>query len=112
MQGEISPSLLDLPYLKFLHLSLNDFHEDSIPEFIGSLQYIEYLNLSNANFRGTIPTHLGNLSQLEVLDLSGNSFSLKADNLNWVYGLSSLKVLDLGGVDLSNAEDWRIGLMQ
>ena len=38
--------------------------------------------------------------------MSGNCFSLKADNLNWVYGLSSLKVLDLGGVDLSNAEDW------
>ncbi|XP_030941563.1 receptor-like protein 50 [Quercus lobata] len=87
-------------------LSLNDFHQDSIPEFIGSLQYIEYLNLSNANFRGTIPTNLGNLSHLEVLDLSGNCFSLKADNLNWVYGLSSLKVLYLGGVDLSNADDW------
>ena len=38
--------------------------------------------------------------------MSGNCFSLKADNLNWVYGLSSLKVLDLGGVDLNNAEDW------
>ncbi|KAK7815345.1 receptor-like protein eix2, partial [Quercus suber] len=106
LQGEISPSLLDLPYLKFLDLSLNDFHQDSIPEFIGSLQYIEYLKLSNANFRGTSPTHLGNLSHLEVLDLSGNCFSLKADNLNWAYDLSSLKVLDLGGVDLSNAEDW------
>ncbi|XP_075675161.1 uncharacterized protein LOC142644429 [Castanea sativa] len=31
---------------------------------------------------------------------------MRAENLSWVYGLSSLKVLDLGGVDLSNAEDW------
>ena len=38
--------------------------------------------------------------------MSGNSFSLKAENLNWICGLSSLKVLDLGGVGLSNAENW------
>ena len=33
-------------------------------------------------------------------------FYLRAENLTWVYGLSSLKVLDLGSVDLKNAEDW------
>ena len=104
--GEVSPSLLDLPYLRYLDLSLNDFQQIPIPELIGSLKYIEYLNLSNANFRGTIPSTLGNLSHLKSLDLSGNGFSLRAENLSWVYGLSSLKVLDLGGVDLSNAEDW------
>ena len=38
--------------------------------------------------------------------MSGNSFSLKAENLNWICGLSSSKVLDLGGVGLSNAENW------
>ncbi|KAF3961764.1 hypothetical protein CMV_013647 [Castanea mollissima] len=103
---EVSPSLLDLPYLSYLDLSLNDFQHIPIPELIGSLQYIKYLNLSNANSRGTIPSSLGNLSHLESLDLSGNGFSLRAENLSWVYGLSSLKVLDLGGVDLSNAEDW------
>nr|POF06418.1 hypothetical protein CFP56_69591 [Quercus suber] len=37
---------------------------------------------------------------------SGNSFSLKAENLSWICGLSSSKVLDLGGVGLSNAENW------
>ncbi|KAK4573640.1 hypothetical protein RGQ29_031548 [Quercus rubra] len=50
--------------------------------------------------------NLRNLSHLEVLNLSGNSFSLKAENLNWICGLSSLKVLDLGGVGLCNAENW------
>ena len=44
---------------------------------------------------------------MKSLDLSGNGYSsLKAGNLNWVYGLSFLKVLDLSGVDLSNAKDW------
>ena len=106
LQGEISQSLLHLPYLRSLDLSQNNFYSIPIPEFIGSLQCIKYLNLSNATFRGPIPSSLGNLSHLEYLDLSGNGFSLRAKNLNWVYGLSLLKVLDLSGVDLSNAEDW------
>ncbi|XP_030923443.1 receptor-like protein EIX1 [Quercus lobata] len=107
LQGEISQSLLHLPYLRSLDLSQNNFYSIPIPEFIGSLQCIKYLNLSNATFRGPIPSSLGNLSHLESLDLSGNGYSsLRAENLNWVYGLSFLKVLDLSGVDLSNAEVW------
>ncbi|KAL4645133.1 hypothetical protein ACB092_02G214100 [Castanea dentata] len=109
LPGEISPSfpsMLHLPYLRYLDLSQTNFNYNPIPDFIGSLQYIEYLNLSNANFRGTIPSNLGNLSHLEYSDLSGNRFSLSAKNLKWVYGLSFLKVLDLSGVDLNSAEDW------
>ncbi|KAK9987951.1 hypothetical protein SO802_028190 [Lithocarpus litseifolius] len=107
LQGEIRPSLRNLTYLRSLDLSLNDFQQTQIPEFICSLKYIEHLNLSNANFRGPIPSSLGNLSHLKSLDLSGNGlFYLRAENLSWVYGLSSLEVLALGGVEISNAEDW------
>ena len=96
--GKVSHSLLDLPYLSHLDLSHNDFQKILIPDLIGSLKYIKYLNLSNANFWGTIPGSLGSLSHLESLDLSGNGFFLRAENLSWVYGLSSLKVLDLGEI--------------
>ena len=108
LPGETSSSLLNLPYLRHLDLSQNKFsYSIPIPEFIGSLHHIEYLNLSNVNFHGTIPSNLGNLSHLKSLDLSGNGYSsLRAENLNWVYVLSFLKVLDLSGVDLSNAKDW------
>ncbi|OAY45382.2 receptor-like protein EIX2 [Manihot esculenta] len=106
LQGEINRSLLHLPYLSFLDLSQNDFNQIQIPEFFGSLSSLNYLNLSNSKFKGTIPDQLGNLSSLHELDLSANGFSPKSNNLDWVRGLSSLRVLDLGEVDLSNACNW------
>ncbi|KAF2293775.1 hypothetical protein GH714_004623 [Hevea brasiliensis] len=96
VKGQLRESLLGLPYLSYLDLSSIDFNQVPIPEFIGSLSNLKYLDLSNANFKGIVPDHLGNLSSLQHLDLSGNSFSLKANNLDWLSGLSSLEVLDLG----------------
>nr|XP_023906549.1 probable LRR receptor-like serine/threonine-protein kinase At1g34110 [Quercus suber] len=80
-----------------------------IPNFIGSLNKLTYLNLSNTFFNGKIPPHLGNLSNLLYLDLS-HAFSTNfptASNINWLSGLSSLKYLNLNYVDLSEATtDW------
>nr|POE60013.1 receptor like protein 30 [Quercus suber] len=50
-----------------------------------------------------ILTHLGNLSSLMHLDLYSNSFNMKADNLDWLPSLSSLKYLDMGGRNLTGA---------
>ncbi|KAF2319763.1 hypothetical protein GH714_018611 [Hevea brasiliensis] len=106
LQGELRDSLLHLPYLSHLDLSHNDFYQTVIPEFIGSLSNLKYLNLSHSNFRGTIPYHLGNLSSLQTLDLSNNQSSLRASRLNWLSGLSSLKVLDLSSVYLGDVVNW------
>eukprot|EP00261_Vitis_vinifera_P037719 XP_019078962.1 PREDICTED: LRR receptor-like serine/threonine-protein kinase FLS2 [Vitis vinifera] len=104
--GEISDSLLDLKHLNYLDLSFNDFQGIPIPNFMGSFERLRYLNLSNAAFGGMIPPHLGNLSQLRYLDLNGGYVNLnpmRVHNLNWLSGLSSLKYLDLGYVNLSKA---------
>ncbi|XP_034685664.1 receptor-like protein EIX2 [Vitis riparia] len=101
--GEISGSLLDLKHLTYLDLSFNDFQGIPIPNFLGSFERLRYLNLSHAAFGGMIPPHLGNLSQLRYLDLFGGDYLMGVSNLNWLYGLSSLKYLDLGYVDLSKA---------
>ncbi|XP_028113866.1 receptor-like protein EIX1 [Camellia sinensis] len=52
---------------------MNDFQGIAIPNFLGSLEKLSYLDLSNASFGGMIPPHLGNLSKLRHLDLLGLS---------------------------------------
>ncbi|KAF6176260.1 hypothetical protein GIB67_023551 [Kingdonia uniflora] len=115
LRGKINPSLLDLKHLKSLDLSLNNFNGTSIPEFIGSLQNLQYLNLSRAFFSGKLPRQLGNLSKLRHLDLSENRFykdldhlvSLdEVDNLQWLSNLSHLEHLNLSKVNLSKASNW------
>ncbi|GKC24337.1 leucine-rich repeat protein, partial [Tanacetum coccineum] len=69
LKGESSPTLLDLKQLKHLDLSCNDFGQIQVPEFIGSLGNLRYLNLSGSTFGGIIPPQLGNLSQLHTLCL-------------------------------------------
>ncbi|CAK7337287.1 unnamed protein product [Dovyalis caffra] len=79
-----------------------------IPSFLGSLESLKYLNLSQAGFSGVIPHQLGNLSNLHYLDLQAGSVigDLQVENLQWLSGLSSLKHLDLSGVNINNASNW------
>lgn len=112
--GNVNPSLLELKYLNYLDLSLNDFEGAQIPEFFGQLKNLKYLNLSYASFSGEIPPHFGNLSNLQYLDLYADSFSdtgymreLHIETLNWLSGFSSLKLLNLGFVKLNHVgQDW------
>lgn len=104
LSGEISPSLLDLKYLTYLDLSMNDFQQTPIPDFIGSLKMLTYLNFSAASFGEPIPPNLGNLSRLVCLDLSSYSIDSFPNDLNWL-SASGLRYLNLGSVNLSNAEN-------
>ncbi|XVF43738.1 hypothetical protein PTKIN_Ptkin02bG0064600 [Pterospermum kingtungense] len=103
--GTLNPSLLNLTYLSYLDMSYNDFQGIPIPEFMGSLKNLRYLDLSRSSFNGKVPTSLGNLSKLEYLDLSMYSYPLElwSSDLNCLSGLSSLQYLDLSNMNLSYA---------
>ncbi|ONI22435.1 hypothetical protein PRUPE_2G128600 [Prunus persica] len=55
-------------------ISSNKF-EGKIPEFIGNLKGLRFLNVSNNILTGSIPSFLANLTLLESLDLSQNKLS-------------------------------------
>ncbi|KAG4967864.1 hypothetical protein JHK87_033515 [Glycine soja] len=96
MRGEIHKSLMELQQLKYLNLSWNDFRGRGIPEFLGSLSNLRYLDLSCSQFGGKIPTQFGSLSHLKYLDLAGN-FYLEGSIPRQLGNLSQLQYLDLGG---------------
>ncbi|XP_024985313.1 receptor-like protein EIX1 [Cynara cardunculus var. scolymus] len=93
LRGEISPSLLNLSYLSHLDLGHRDYGRQPIPNFIGSLTKLRYLDLSYSTFDGNIPKFIGSLTELRYLNLSYNS--LKGTIPKVIGSLTKLRYLDL-----------------
>ncbi|KAG1354937.1 receptor-like protein EIX2 [Cocos nucifera] len=106
LSGEISPSLLGLEHLSYLDLSVNYFVGATIPKFMGSLKELTYINFSRAGFAGIIPPELGNLSNLRHLDLYSLAPTLYAKDVRWISSPSSLRYLNMGGVNLISVTHW------
>ncbi|WVZ14715.1 hypothetical protein V8G54_012281 [Vigna mungo] len=95
MSGEIHKSLMVLPQLQYLNLSHNHFPDTHIPNFLGSLRHLKYLDLSSCGFGGRIPSQLASLSHLKYLNLADNSLN---GSIPYQLGnLSQLQHLDLSG---------------
>ncbi|POO00644.1 LRR domain containing protein [Trema orientale] len=95
LEGNISSSLVDLQYLKYLDLSGIFLYGNSIPSFIGTLSKLRYLNLSHTFLSREIPPQLGNLSSL-----SQTNMSLAKDWVHVVTNIPHLIKLNLSGCDL------------
>jgi len=114
LRGQISSSLLALRHLTHLDLSGNALGGNmSIPEFIGSLKSLTYLDLSNMNFVGQVPPQLGNLTKLAYLDIHKDFYYPDAlyayafsSDVSWLASLHSLEYLDMSYVNLSAAVGW------
>ena len=104
LKGEISPALLELHDIRHLDLSNNHFSASPVPEFIGSLSKLRYLNLS-CSIPLELPRTLRNFSGLEYLNLE-NSHLFSVGSLEWLSRLSSLRHLDLSYINLTKSSDW------
>uniref|UniRef100_A0A0E0HGP3 non-specific serine/threonine protein kinase n=1 Tax=Oryza nivara TaxID=4536 RepID=A0A0E0HGP3_ORYNI len=76
--GQISPSLANLTFLKFLYLDTNSFTGE-IPLSLGHLHHLQTLYLSNNTLEGRIPDFT-NCSSLEILLLNGNHLAGQLNN--------------------------------
>ncbi|XP_056172655.1 receptor-like protein 7 [Syzygium oleosum] len=76
-----------------IDFSCNNF-EGPIPDTLGDLKTLYFLNLSNNAFSGPIPPSLGNLQPLESLDLSRN-------DLNGTFPKQLLDLTNLSFLNLS-----------
>ncbi|XP_045824846.1 receptor-like protein EIX2 [Trifolium pratense] len=85
LQGEMNLSILELEFLTYLDLSENEF---------------DVINISATqhNF-----THTSNLFYLDLFSPFG---TLQMENLDWLSPLSSLKYLNLSGIDLHKETNW------
>jgi len=81
-----------------------------IPEEIGELGGLTYLDIEEANLVGTIPTTIGNLGSLVFLDLNKNSITGSLPDS--LYDLSNLQVLDLDNNLLTGTISSDIGDLQ
>ncbi|KAK8654034.1 hypothetical protein V6N13_128014 [Hibiscus sabdariffa] len=120
LHGEFPNEVFKLPNLQILHASFNTFLTGRLPKFyknssleelrlastgfsgelpesIGNLKSLSFLDVGNCSFSGKIPTSLANLTQLTYLSLAKNEFS--SNTLSWVAKLSRLTVLNVGSTN-------------
>ncbi|KAL9407181.1 hypothetical protein Peur_004153 [Populus x canadensis] len=109
--GEISSSLLNLKYLRYLDRSNKDFGGIHIPKFLGSTRnpsgnipnsilnfklssvIASSLHLQNSHLSGKVPLSLKNCTQLVTLDFTVNNF--RGNLPTWMGKLSRMKILNL-----------------
>ncbi|XVF79515.1 hypothetical protein PTKIN_Ptkin14bG0229200 [Pterospermum kingtungense] len=99
--GGLPNSIGNLTSLKYLELN-GAYISGSLPDSIGNLISLKYLNLRASNISGSIPKALGNLLKLNFLHLSENSFTGQVPS-SIIRNLTQLEFLNIGGNQLKGS---------
>lgn len=75
LTGLLPADLTQLTALEVLHLEDNPNIGGTIPEDIGNLTNLLYLDMGRCSLSGTLPASLGNLTNLQTLGLAVNSLN-------------------------------------
>ncbi|XP_021610615.1 probable inactive receptor kinase At5g10020 isoform X2 [Manihot esculenta] len=105
LMGTIS-NVGSIQSLEYLDISCNLFH-GFLPTTIVNLRNIVLLNLSSNNFQGMIPSGFGSLERLKYLDLRANNFS--GDIMKLLSQLGSVVHVDLSNNQFSGSLDLGLG---
>ncbi|XP_052191344.1 disease resistance protein RPV1-like isoform X3 [Diospyros lotus] len=108
LMGFELPPLSGLSSLVTLILSDCIFSEGCLPNDLGSLSSLSYLNLSGSNII-SLPDSIGGLGQLSYLNLSGCNIISLPDSIG---GLGQLSYLNLSGSNIISLPDSIGGLGQ
>ncbi|KAI3935887.1 hypothetical protein MKX01_004614 [Papaver californicum] len=136
LSGTLSHDILNLSFLRSLHLPNNKFSGTLIlPDYIGEACQLRTLNISSNNIHGQIPLSIVKCSELRIIDLMGNQLSgnippeigqyllrLQVLKLNQnqlsgtippsIGNISSLTILDLGTNTIGGLIPSKLGRLQ
>ncbi|KAK4255925.1 hypothetical protein QN277_008852 [Acacia crassicarpa] len=109
ISGPIPNEIGEITTLEYLELGDN-LLEGTLPSSLGKLEQLETLSLSGNNFSGTIPKSFANLKNLRYMSLDGNNITGKIPH--FIGNLTSLRQLNLQGTSMEGPIPTTISLLK
>ncbi|CAL9751739.1 unnamed protein product, partial [Musa acuminata subsp. burmannicoides] len=75
LEGELSPSLANLTFLRRLRLELHNNMNGTIPRNLSNCLELQFIGLDNSNLEGEIPDDIGSLPKLQALVIWSNQLT-------------------------------------